>query len=84
MALFENVCGECGYRTGQQRQSEAERLVIEHYRTQHPGLWPGGGQWIIDAPEPPLKQGRGGGMGCGAWFGILIVAFFLLAMCSRG
>jgi hypothetical protein len=46
MAKFRHACGECRYMTGWLPESEADRRMLAHYDSRHPGIEPGGGTQI--------------------------------------
>ncbi|MEV8328078.1 hypothetical protein ACFVHI_23195 [Kitasatospora sp. NPDC127121] len=75
MAKFRGHCGECGFKTEWTTEATTEQDLLDHYTRRHPHLEPGGASQI--APGNP------DGLGCLGWIAIVIVAFFVLAMCSR-
>ncbi|NML51186.1 hypothetical protein HHL19_14010 [Streptomyces sp. R302] len=85
MAQFEYACGECDYLTGWKRESEAIELLGAHYRAEHPGCVLGGtgrARYASSSVEP--ESSGGGGLGCAAWVGIVILLVLVAAMCEQG
>ncbi|MEU1226086.1 hypothetical protein [Streptomyces sp. NPDC005828] len=74
---YRNWCGECGFKTAWGTQSQSERQQIDHYRSHHPGIRPGG------QVETNQKNPSGSSFGCLPLIGIAMLVLILAASCRR-